>query len=1060
VSAPLFLSKRDPAPRGEPAEPRAALLNYVERVAEMERRGDAREESFYPLLLNLLDWHAAHRGRRDVRVTMIPRMTKSCFLDFQVWRGHRVVGYVEAKRPSANLDVAAGSGQLERYLESFPNLLLTNFRELRLYRGRRLIAREDVGRLAAGLEGLLTLLDLFLDFEAPPSASAAHLARQLAWRTRILATRIGDLLERDGEGNSDLAGFYRAFSEHLLAGLDPRGFADLYAQTLAYGLLTARWRAPGAFDRRAAAENIPRANGILRDAFQLISLGEPDPEIGWIVDDLIDLLAAAPVRAILERRKGDPVLHFYETFLACYDRGLRRRRGVYYTPRPLVRYVVRSVHRLLETRLGRRGGLANPTVTLLDPAAGTLTFPVEAIRCAVEAARAEVGEGSVPALLRDHLLRDFHAFELMMAPYAVGHLKVGLLLAELGHPLADDERFRLYLTNALEKEDLKQSTFPWMASLSRESREAGRIKGEQPILVVLGNPPWSGHSANRGRETDRLVREPYTAADGRRDEGYHRLDGRERNLKWLQDDYVKFLRLAQRKIDEGGEGIVALVTNHGWLDNPTFRGMRRSLLETFDEIHLLDLHGNGKKRERSPDGSPDDNVFEDVVQGVAVALLVKKPGLPKRVLRADLWGSRGAKLRWLAEHDVETTPWREVVPHAPGWLFSPRDARLEEEYGRGIPLLEIFPERSPGVLTGRDAFVTDLDLQELRRRIDFFRGTAMPDEVLRSGYGLRDTGSWRLAEARRRARADERWEERFTEILVRPFDKRHLFYAGYLVERPRERLVRALRSVPGNLGLIVPRQHKEEPGALVTDGIAGHKAVSAYDVNTVFPLWLRGGGLLGEEGREPNVSRGLLSRLARDYGEEPCPREILCFVYAALYSETYRRRYAEFLRRDFPRVPFPRDRGTFLELAALGAVLVDLHLLRSDRLDRPGVRFEGRGSGRLGRGQAARDYRLAERRVVVNAEGQAFTGLSPEVWAYRIGGHQVLDRWLAAREGRVLAYEEIERFRRVATALRVTIEVQARIDEVFTAAAAASPGARSRDPGARRVWDSGPPAPS
>ena len=1039
------------------------LLDYLDRVFATERRGDDREESYYPHLLDLLLLCAAHRGRNDVHVTMIPRKTKSCLLDFQVWRGHRIAGYVEAKRPGANLDLEAESEQLRRYRDTFPNLLLTNFRELRLYRGRDLVAREEIGRLGHEPERLFDLLDLFLDFETPPSASAASLARQLAWRTRVLAARIGDLLESDEEGASALSGFYQAFSEYLLAGLTSAEFADLYAQTLAYGLLTARWRAPAGFDRRAAAEHIPRANGILRDAFQLISLGAPAPEIGWIVDDLIDLLAAAPVRQILERRTGDPVLHFYETFLAFYDRGLRKRRGVYYTPKPVVSFIVRSVHRLLETRLGRRGGLANPTVTLLDPAAGTLTFPAEAIRCAVDAARAEVGEGSVPALLRDHLLRDFHAFELMMAPYAVGHLKVGLLLEELGHPLGDDERFKLYLTNTLETGDLEQSSLPWFSSLSRESREAGRIKGEQPILVILGNPPWSGHSANRGKGMGRLVREPYTAADGRRDEGYHRVGGQplgERSSKWLQDDYVKFLRFAQRKIDEGGEGIVALVTNHGWLDNPTFRGMRRSLLETFDEIHLLDLHGNSKKRERSPDGSPDDNVFEDVAQGVAIALLVKKAGLPKRVLRADLWGSRGSKLRWLEGHDVETTPWREVIPEAPACLFLPRDVHLDEEYARGLPLPEIFPEHSAGIVTGRDAFVTDLDLPELRRRIGSFRGTTTGDDVLRSGHGLRDTGTWSLAEARQRARRDERWGDRFTEVLLRPFDTRHLFYASYLIERPRERLVRLLRSVPGNLGLIVPRQHKEEPGALVTDKIAGHKVVSAYDVNTVFPLWLRGGGLLGEEDRVPNVAPDLLARLARDYGEEPCAQEILCFIYAVLYSETYRRRYADLLRRDFPRIPFPRERGAFLELAAQGARLVDLHLLRSDRLERPAVRFEGRGSGRLGMGRSAREYRPAERRIVVNGEGQAFTGIAPEVWAYRIGGHQVLARWLAAREGRVLALEEIERFRRVAAALQITIEVQERIDEVFTAAVAASPAGRSMDPAARRAWDSGPPAPS
>lgn len=1021
------------------------LLEYLERVYGMERREEAREESFYPFLSELLQAFAAYRGRK-IGVTVIPRKSESCLLDLQI-RGEaqRIVGYVEAKLPGTDLDVAERSEQVKRYRRTFPNLILTNFYELRLYRRGEPAARVEIAadltirRLEIGPvlqreAEMAELLDLFLDFAQPRHSGADSLAVALALRARVLEARIEELLERDEEETSELAGLYRAFKDHLLAGLDHREFADLYAQTIAYGLLVARQRAPDGFDRSAVDRYIPPTNGILRQVFRYVSLATTPKEIAWIVDDIVDLLAPVPVERIFERyfhrgRGRDPVLHFYETFLHHYDPELRKRRGVYYTPPELVSYVVRSVHRLLKEPLGKPHGLADPTVTILDPAAGTLTFVVEAIRCAAEEVRGDMGDGGVMPLLRDHVLRDFYAFELMMAPYAIGHLKIGLILGETGYPLGDEERVPLYLTNALELEDLEQSNLPGMAALSQESHAAAVIKKETLITVLLGNPPWSGHSANRSEAIVKRHREGNVAADGRRDDGYFRLAGeplQEKNPKWLQDDYVKFLRFAQRKADQAGEGIVAFVTNHSYLDNPTFRAMRRSLLGTFDEIYLLDLHGNSKKRERAPDGSPDDNVFAEIMQGVAVAFFVKRPGRRKRVLRADLHGSRSAKLRWLAAHDVETTRWTEIAPEGPAFLFAPRDATLEDEYRRGLPLTEIFPDHSVGIVTGRDAFVIDSDYGELRRRIVGFRG-ALSDDGLRSGWGLRDTASWELKKAREEARKDETWEDCFQRILYRPFDWRTIFYADYLIERPRKRMMHHLL-VGRTPGLIVPRQCKEEPGALVTDTIVAHKAVSAYDINSVFPLYLYPQEeWLNRSGRIANVAPDVLHHLAGRLKEEPSPELLLQYVYAVLYSPAYRRRYAGLLRSDFPRIPLPQSKEVFLELAGLGAVLIDLHLLRLDRLARPHVRFEQKGTGKL----TAREYRPAELRIVVNREGQSFDGIEPQVWAYRIGGYQVLDHWLAARMKRVMRFEEIEEFRRIAAAVGETIRVQRRIDEVW-----------------------------
>ena len=1003
------------------------LLDYLEQVYEMERRGDGREESFYLYLRDLLRRYARYR-RREINVTVIPRKTEDCLLDLQVrGKDQRIIGYVEAKLPGTNLDAAEKSEQVKRYLRTFPNLILTNFYELRLFRHGKKCARAETAssfalqRLDAGPvlqreTETTALLDLFLGFAAQPHTRAEVLAKNLARRTRVLESRIEELLERDEEKASELAGLYQAFKEHLLATLDHRQFADLYAQTIAYGLLVARSRASGRFDRGTVDLHIPPTNGILRQVFRYVSLATTPPEIAWIVDDIVEILAASDVRRMFKRyfhdgRGRDPVLHFYETFLQHYDSDLRKQRGVYYTPPELVAYVVRSVHRLLQTRLGRRDGLADPRVTLLDPAAGTLTFIVEAIQCAIEAVQAETGDGGVTPLLRDHVLRDFHAFELMMAPYAVGHLKIGLLLDEMGHPLADDERVQLYLTNALEMEDLEQSNLPGMAALSRESHTAAVIKKQRPISVILGNPPWSGHSANQSKAIVELHREG--------NDGYYRIDGRplkEKNPKWLQDDYVKFLRFAQRKIDQADEGIVAFVTNHSYLDNLTFRAMRRSLLGTFDEIYLLDLHGNSKKKELAPDGSPDANVFEGIRQGVAVAFLVKKPGLRKRVVRADLRDNRSAKLEWLAGHDVESTDWREIAPTGPAFLFAPSDTALEEEYRQGEPLTEIFLDHSVGIVTGRDAFVIDTDRGELERRIARWRRFPLFGEPLTD-----------LPELLEKARSDEQWQAKLLRILYRPLDWRTVYYSEFLIERPRKKMMHHLLVGP-NLGLVVPRQCKEEPGALVTDRIIAHKTVSAYDINTLFPLYLypEKGRLDGSE-RKANLAPSFLDLMAARVGEEPSPELVLQYIYAVLYSPAYRRRYADLLRADFPRIPLPRNRGAFLELAGLGAVLIDLHLLRSDRLDRPRVRFEGTGSGKL----TKREYRSSERRVVINKEGQSFDGIDPEIWDYRIGGYQVLDHWLAARAKRALRLEEIEEFRRIAAAVGETIRVQRRIDEVW-----------------------------
>ena len=1039
------------------AEMKTTLKRYLQDLTETARRGDAREESFYPALSRLLAETATATGRPHVHVTTLPRPTDAGNPDFRLWNGSdRIIGYIEAKNPTEErLDQIEESEQLRRYRATFPNLILTNFLEFRLYRDGAcvdavLLARPFVlTRLQTTppLEKpaeLVALLDRFLDFSLPKTFTAESLAVELAKRTRFLREIVARQLADERDAPGPLAGFYEAFQQFLIGGLTPEDFADLYAQTITYGLFAARVRSGEGFSRRTAFDRIPRTIGVLRDLFRFISLGDLPVELEWIVDDIAQVLAVADAPGILaayyrDGKGRDPIVHFYETFLAQYDPAERQRRGVYYTPEPVVSYIVRSLHRLLKTEFGIADGLAGEGVTLLDPAAGTMTFIARAAQEAVAEFERKYGAGAREEFIRRHVLRDFYAFELMMAPYAVGHLKMGFFLEELGHRLADDERVRFYLTNTLDMEELDQSRLPGLVSLAVESRLAGQVKKQTPVLVILGNPPYSGHSVNRG---DWILS---------RIDDYKQVDGQplgERNPKWLQDDYVKFLRFAQWKIEGAGRGVVGMITNHGYLDNPTFRGMRQSLMRTFDEICILDLHGNALKRERAPDGGADENVF-DIRQGVAIAFFIKRGGKSEtdvRVRHAELWGTREAKYAWLEEHESADTAWQEVQPQTPFYLFVPQDLTLDARYREFVSVPEVFPVNSVGIVTSRDSFVIDFDREALKRRIRQFRDPGMPDEVVQQAYELADKTTWRLSAARAKVRADADWETAIRACLYRPFDERWLFYHAAVIERDRADVMHHMLAGE-NVALMTCRQLAGLPWnhAMISNRITDDCMVSnrTRERGYLLPLYLYPDAdrrdlfsHLEPAGRQPNLNPDMVAALTAAYGQRPTPEEIFHYVYAVLYAPAYREKYAEFLRLDFPRIPFTADRGLFEAVAALGGRLVSLHLLKSPELDPPAARFEGQGDGRVARskGQGFR-YDADAGRVYIN-EAQYFAPVPAAVWEYRIGGYQVCEKWLKDRRDRRLELEEVRTYCRIITALARTSAVQDEIDALYPAAEA------------------------
>ncbi len=1014
------------------------VKTYLKDIFKTAQKGDAREESFYRPLALLVENFAKSIKKTNVSVTVSPQRTEAGNPDFRIWDGRQsIVGYIEAKKPGqVNLDRIEESDQIQRYLAVFPNVILTNFFEFRLYRNAQLFKTVQIARpfiitqlkTVPPVENEKEFFDLlkdFLSFSVARDYSPKTLAEALACRTHYLKDQV--LLELRNNNNR-LSGFYQAFQQYLIAGLTQEDFADMYAQTVTYGLFAASTRQNGDFNRKAAFDNIPPTIGILRDVFRFISLEEPSEQLSWIIDDISDVLSVANVKKLLHRyfiegRGSDPIVHFYETFLAQYDPDEREQRGVYYTPEDVVSYIVRSLNIILKEYFEKADGFSCENVTVLDPAAGTLTFLAETAKTAVNEFSVNYGSGGKDQLIKNHILKNFYAFELMMAPYAVGHLKMGFLLEELGYRLHKDDRFKLYLTNTLELEDLAQSALPGMSSLSEESHSAGKVKKEQPILVILGNPPYSGHSANKGKWISKEIRE------------YYEVDGKplgEKNPKWLQDDYVKFIRFAQWKIDSAGEGVLGFITNHSYLDNPTFRGMRQSLMNSFDHIYILDLHGNSKKKEKCPDGSKDQNVF-DIQQGVAIILAVKKPGLEKKISRADLWGLREDKYTWLRTHNINNTKWKEISPKSEFYFFVQRDEKQLSRYEQFPKITEIFPVNSVGVVTSRDKFTIAFNKENLKNRIRMFCDESLSDEIIKKTFNLKDKAKWKVKNIRSKIKAEENYEEFILPILYRPFDTQWVFYHDAVIERIRKDVMHNM--MHENISLCVGRAGQvvglEKPWNIAFCSETIEDLNLFYRGGNVnFPLYLYPAEDLYNGGekyrRDVNIDKALLDKLTKAYGRKSSPEKILCYIYAVLYCNTYRNRYAEFLKSDFPRIPFTRDAELFSKMARYGGDLIELHLLKSKKLEKSALKFHGQGDRHIEK----IEYVPAKNLVKINPQ-QYFSPLSEEIWQYQIGGYQVMEKWLKDRKGKCLDLEGIKHYCKIATSLKETLVLQKKIDACY-----------------------------
>jgi len=1083
---------------------------YLSEINKAYLRGDATEHTHRPALKTLIEGLA-----KKITATNEPRRVKCGAPDYVVSRRSngldQNIGYIEAKDIGTNLTQAAKTEQIKRYLPGFDNFILTDYIEFRWYvNGKRQLtarlAEESAGKFKATEENetkVHELLEAFLSQKPEKIKIAKELATKMGHKARMMRDIIKKTFQQE-EKSGTLHGQFEAFKEVLLHDLSEEQFADMYAQTICYGLFSARchieeetllgkdkYAAFHGMDDRAkeltrehAAYLLPKTNPFFRDIFGDIAGPKLDDRIVWLVDDLVELLKQADMGVILRefarrKKRRDPVVHFYETFLAEYDSKLKKKRGVYYTPDEVVSYIVRSVDYLLKEKFGLRRGLADESkikgkdlhrLIILDPAVGTGTFLFEVIEQIYRRFRRQKGMWS--GYVKEHLLPRIFGFELMMAPYAVAHMKLGLQLAETGYDFASDERLGIYLTNTLEEAEETSRTL-FAQYLSKEAAAANKVKRELPIMVVLGNPPYAGHSANKSW---RIVgSKKVLNFIGKLLRDYYKVDGqplKEKNPKWLQDDYVKFIRFGQWRIEQTGAGILAFITNHSYLDNPTFRGMRQQLMQVFSDIYILDLHGSTKKKETCPDGSLDKNVF-DIQQGVSIGIFVKEPGEKgtARVHYGDLYGLRKFKYNMLVENYVNTTDWKEVKPQRPFYLFKPQDVKLLKEYEGGWKPIDVMPVNVLGFQTHRDGFAIDFDRNAIWERIEQMRHEDISDHEFAQKYGVHDNRDWKLKKAREMIRTDENWEDMIIECLYRPFDKRNCYFSEVAMDYPRRELQDHVAGKE-NISLGLGRQ-----GIAVNDPQWSLISVSREPIDAnifrrgginVFPLYLypkeEKNNLFedshwpaGKDGRVPNLSPGFVKEFAKkvklkfasdgigDLEKTFGPEDVFHYIYGIFHSPEYRRRYAEFLKIDFPRVPLPKSKPLFRKLCKVGEKLTKLHLMEAEVLQGADKRvFFGVEGGKVVEKGYPKYVAHADEpkkgKVYINKD-QYFEGVRPDVWEFHIGGYQVCEKWLKDRKERKLSYEDISHYQKMVVALGETIRLMNEpcLSEMFQKAKSVKP---------------------
>lgn len=1049
------------------------IAAYIAELNQQFRTGNAREHAYRPALKALIE------GLLPKSFTVInePRHIECGAPDYMLMYKELPVAFAEAKDlGDTDLDgTGKNKEQFTRYKQSLNSLFFTDYLSFLFYadgekQAAITIAKTEGNSIVAtdfSEQQFIDAIRTWANTKPQKITSPAKLAKLMAGKARMLADVIERLLEQDTEKKGSFWNKLNAFKEVLNKDLNEKLFADLYAQTIAYGLFAARLHdnTPNNFTRQEAANLIPHTNPFLRQIFQQLAGYDINDSIAWIVDDLVNIFAATDVEKLRknfgkEMQKRDPMIHFYEDFLSAYDPATKKKFGVYYTPQPVVEFIVRAVDDILKSDFNLPKGLADnskvdvkiremedgkdtPTevvrskhrVQVLDPATGTGTFLAEVVSRIKEQQQA----GAWSAYVDEHLIPRIYGFEYMMAPYTIAHLKLDMLINWWGEQKLLTEhknRVQIYLTNSLDQTELVNKHL-LAEMIAREANEANSIKHNAPVMVMLGNPPYSVSSSNKSPWITGLIDD-------------YKKDLNERNIQPLSDDYIKFIRLGQYYIERTGEGVLAYISNNSFLDGLIHRQMRRELMRCFDDIYILDLHGNNRKKETAPDGSKDENVFS-IMQGVSINIFVKKPNSedrPATIHHYDLFGSRKEKYAFLLDNSLSSIQWQVLQPQEPNLFFVPKDNLAQEEYERGFKLDELMEKASSGIETGRDEIFIGDTSYEVDNKV---REIINNPDILKNKYGIRENSSFRILNHIKKAKYIS---SNIHKITYRVFNVKYIYYDKELLRRSFYYIMRNYiqKNECYNFGIALMRKQQDSPEfstVMVSDNIID-KNFYGFQTYT-FPLYLYPSeSELGFEAeRKPNLDETIWRTIENwvKYGQERKPltaneqngllgfdaepeqphflqpEDIFDYIYGVLHSPAYRAKYKEFLKVDFPRIPYPKNADEFEHFRSFGHTLRELHLMHN--IPESAVLFPEGGS------MVVERVNYEDGRVYIN-DKQFFDHVPQVAWEMYIGGYQPAQKWLKDRKGCALSSDDVEHYRKIIFVLSETANLMQQIDEPYS----------------------------
>ncbi|WQU33269.1 N-6 DNA methylase [Helicobacter pylori] len=1043
------------------------LKEYLEGIKDLTP--ESNELTHRPSLYNLLDG-LKKNFNKEFKIEHEPKREQGSQPDFRVSFQGLNIGYIENKRAGINLSQLLKSDQIRKYLELNPNLMLTDYLNF-MWVGKDennapLIKKEisvaSLDELSKPLKpkpqterDLIELFKSFFNHEAAPITNAKDFATHLSPRTRYLKDALIKYQEK-----TQVSSIFNNFKEYLYEELSFEDFSDALAQTLTYSLFLAKLNHP--FEKinlDNVRSSIPKNFAVIREMADFLKKLDGIKEIQWLLNEILSSINHVDMDSIIKDLNDDkdPYLHFYETFLSAYDPKLRENKGVYYTPDSVVKFIINALDSLLKTHfkdapLGLKSALDNENIKLLDFATGTGTFLLEAFRKALEMRKTSDGGISTKEDKYQNLLKQFYGFEYLIAPYAIAHLNLSQAFKEeFKKPLKENDALKIILTNTLIQPSEIAAYRGLNPIFETELSNAQEIKKDENILIITGNPPYSGASSNEGlfewevkatygiepefqtieiekkvKLTDKikaLLKNIQTQKQGDKSVKNTNKDAlknlkqihskyklqNEKNPKWLLDDYVKFMRFAQNKIESLGHGLFGFISNNAFLDNPTFRGLRRSLLKCYDELYILNLHGNARKKEKTPQGAKDENVF-NIMQGVSINLFVKKAQTTKQKIHYyDVYGQRAEKYAFLAQNDLNSIEWLELAPREPFYLLLPQETPLLDEYERGFSVQEMFQISSVGIVTGKDRIFIANNTESLK------------EQVLKY--------------------CNEFNEQCVKDIHYRPFDIRKVYYDTKKLERARENTFKHMLPPPPpptnpktpnqtrkNVALITSRRFCQSQKSGV--GFVSNKI---SDLRTWTCPGMEGGDYVNPLYHNPNYTENFTpefrSFIDKHYSHSFEPLEVLGYIYALLYSPNYRKRYEDFLKADYPKILFTNNKDLFRVLSLLGIELIGLHVLNKESLNHSFEKLKDATIGELGEScyKEVHDriikkplHNEPEQRLYINHSAY-FVGVSQEIYDYRIGGYGVLDKYLKSHKNEPCNFDHVSNIIKV---IACTIEIQ------------------------------------